>query len=86
VAASSGIATFSGLTINKVGTGYTLQLSTSGLTSAVTNAITVTSTASSSVLSATTATVAPDPVLGALVLDSPGFLDSLGLKKHARLI
>jgi uncharacterized delta-60 repeat protein len=86
VAASSGVATFSGLTINKVGTGYTLQLTTSGLTSAVTNAINVTNSASGSVLSATTLAVAPDPVLGALVLDSPGFLDSLGLKKHARLI
>ena len=33
VTASKGVATFSGLTINKVGTGYTLQVSSSGLTS-----------------------------------------------------
>ena len=37
------MATFSGLTINKVGSGYTLQLTSSGLTGATTNAITVTS-------------------------------------------
>ena len=34
VTASKGVATFSGLTINKVGSGYTLQLTSSGLTSA----------------------------------------------------
>ena len=44
VKASQGVATFSGLTINKVGSGYTLQLTSSGLTSAITNAITVTKT------------------------------------------
>ena len=32
VKASKGVATFSGLTLNKVGTGYTLQLTSSGLT------------------------------------------------------
>ena len=32
VKASNGVATFSGLTLNKVGTGYTLQLTSSGLT------------------------------------------------------
>ena len=34
VTASQGVATFSGLTINKVGTGYTLQLSSTSLTGA----------------------------------------------------
>ena len=43
VKASKGVATFSGLTLNKVGTGYTLQLTSSGLTGAITSAITVTS-------------------------------------------
>jgi uncharacterized delta-60 repeat protein len=84
--ASGGIATFSGLTINKVGSGYTLQLTSSGLTSAVTNAINVTKSSPSVVRFATTVTGAPDPVLGAFVLDSPEFLDSLGLKKRARPI
>ena len=31
VAASKGVATFSGLTLNKVGSGYTLQLTNSNL-------------------------------------------------------
>ena len=84
VKASQGVASFSGLTINKVGSGYTLQLSSSGLSSAVTNAINVTKSAPSTALSAT-GSVAPDPVLGALVFDSSGFLDSLGIKKRARL-
>ena len=35
VTASQGVATFSGLTINKAGSGYTLQVSSSGLSSAV---------------------------------------------------
>ena len=29
-------------------------------------------------------TTAPDPLLAPLVFDSPGFLDSLGLKKRTR--
>src|SRR5262249_30772521 len=41
VTAQSGVATFSGLTLNKVGTGYTLQVSTSGLTAATTNPLSV---------------------------------------------
>ena len=41
VSASQGVATFSNLTINKVGTGYTLQVSSSGLTSATSTAISV---------------------------------------------
>ena len=45
VNASKGVARFSGLTINKVGSGYTLQLTSSGLSSAVTSPITVTSSA-----------------------------------------
>jgi uncharacterized delta-60 repeat protein len=42
VKAKNGVVTFSGLTISKVGTGYTLQLSRSGLTGATTSAINVT--------------------------------------------
>ena len=93
VKASDGVATFSGLTLNKVGSGYTLALSSSGLTGATTSAITVTSTAEGSALVATAAsnvsgataeTSAPDPLLAPLVLDSPGFFESLGLKKRGR--
>ena len=40
---SSGLATFSGLTLNKVGSGYTLEASSgTALTSPVSNGITVT--------------------------------------------
>ena len=43
VSATSGIATFTGLTLNKVGSGYTLAVTNSGLTSATSTAVTVTS-------------------------------------------
>ncbi len=42
VTASSGVASFTNLTINKTGSGYTLQVSSSGLTSATSNPIKVT--------------------------------------------
>ena len=85
--ASSGIASFSGLTISKVGSGYTLQLTSNGLTGAVTNAITVTKSGDAILaLSATARITAPDALLAPLVFDSPGILDSLGLKKRARSI
>jgi len=84
LAATKGVATFSGLTLNKAGSGYTLAVSSSALTGATTSPITVTSAAAITTLSATAGTTAPDPLLAPLVLDSPGFLDSLGLKKHAR--
>jgi len=84
VKASQGVATFSGLTLNKLGTGYTLQVSSSGLSSATTSAITVTSRAAISLPMATALANAPDPLLAPLVLDSPDLWDGLGLKKHAR--
>ena len=85
VAASQGVATFSSLTINEVGTGYTLAASSSGLTAAVTSAIAVTNKkATSSAVIAPAATVAPDPLLAPLVLDSPGFLDNLGPASQTR--
>ena len=86
VKATSGVATFSGLTLNKVGTGYTLQLTSSGLTSAVTNAITVTSNSADVVLARRQKTAPPDAALAPLVLDGPGVLESLGLKKHSPLV
>ena len=47
VTASNGVATFSGLTLNKAASGYTLLVSSSGLDSATTGAITVTPAAAS---------------------------------------
>jgi len=84
VKASKGVATFSGLRLNKVGSGYTLQVSSSGLSSATTSAITVTNTAAIVLAAAAGPANAPDPLLAPLVLDSPDLLDSVGLKKHAR--
>ena len=82
VAASQGVASFSGLTINKVGSGYTLQVASSGLSSAVTNAINVTKKGVSSALAAPAGSSAPDPLLAPLVLDSPDLWAGLGLKKR----
>ena len=84
VKASKGVATFSGLTLNKVGTGYTLQVTSSGLSSSTTSAIAVTTTAADMVLSDPAPIAAPDPLLTSLVLDRSEFLDSLELKKGAR--
>ena len=42
VTASGGVATFSGLTLTKAASGYTLVATSSGLGEGVTNAITVT--------------------------------------------
>ena len=85
VKASNGVATFSGLTLNKVGTGYTLQVTSSGLSRATSSAITVTNTAAIILAAATVPANAPDPLLAPLVLDSPGLMDSVGLKKRVRL-
>jgi len=86
VAASKGVATFTGLTLNKVGSGYTLAVSSKGLTGATTNAITVTSMAAISLPGATAPANAPDPLLAPLVLDSPDLWDGLGPKKRTRPI
>ena len=42
VSASAGVATFTGLTLNKVGSGYALQVTSSGLTPATSSGIAVT--------------------------------------------
>ncbi len=42
VSANAGVAAFSGLSLNKLGVGYTIQVASPGLTSATTSAITVT--------------------------------------------
>ena len=85
VKASQGVAKFSGLTLNKVGTGYTLQLSSSGLAGAVTNAITVTKTASIIASAQSAATGSLDSLLVPLALESLDMPGSLVLKKHAHI-
>jgi hypothetical protein len=47
VTATNGVASFSGLTLNKVGTGYTLKASSGSLTAAITSGISVTPAAAS---------------------------------------
>jgi hypothetical protein len=86
VRASQGLATFTGLSLNKVGSGYTLQVSSSGLTSATTSPFNVVNSATSSPLAATTTTSPPDPSLAPLVLDSPDLWDGLRFKKRPRSI
>ncbi len=85
ILASQGVVAFSGLKINKVGSGYTLRVSSSGLSTAVTSAINVTKNGASGAIVAASAASAPDLLMAPLVLDSPGFLDSLGLKKRPSL-
>jgi hypothetical protein len=84
VKASQGLATFTGLSLNKVGSGYTLRVSSKGLTSATTSPFNVVSSATSSALAVTTTTSPPDPLLASLVLDSPDLWDGLGFKKRVR--
>jgi streptogramin lyase len=84
VKASKGVASFSGLTLNKVGTGYTLALSSSGLTGATTNSITVTSSGPDVVVRAASPIIGPDPLFAPLVFDSPDLWNGLGVKKRAR--
>jgi streptogramin lyase len=86
VAASGGVATFSGLTITKVASGYTLYVSASGPTSTTTNPFNVVSSAASSPLAATATNSPPNPLLAPLVLDSPDLWDGLGFKKRPRSI
>jgi virginiamycin B lyase len=84
VSASQGVATFSNLVINKTGSGYSLKVSSSGLSSAVTNAINVTKNGMSGGVAApsATATTTPDSFLAPLVLDSPDLWGGLRFKKH----
>ncbi len=86
VKASKGVATFSGLTISKTGSGYTLELTSSGVASAITTAINVTTSGDSVTAAATPVTSAPDPLVAPLVLDSQDLLDSLAFKKRAHSI
>ena len=84
VNASSGVATFSGLTLNKVGTGYTLQLTSGTLTAAATNAIAVTKSSQAISSPPPSGIDAPDALLAPLVLDSVDIPGSLAPKKRTR--
>jgi virginiamycin B lyase len=83
VTASQGVATFAGLTINKTGSGYTFQVTSNGLSSAVTNAINVTKNGASSAIAAPGGSTTPSPLLAPLVLDSPDLWDGLRFEKRS---
>ena len=84
VNASQGVASFSNLTINKVGTGYTLQLTSNGLTSAVTSVINVTKTATSTPAVTTAGLSTSATWFGALTAEVAGFLDRMVPRKPSR--
>jgi hypothetical protein len=89
VNASQGVASFNNLTINKVGSGYTLRVSSSGLPSATSNPINVTQNGkapSTLLASAPAGSVATDLSLAPLVLDSPDLWDGVGFKKRSRRV
>ena len=87
VAVSQGVASFTNLTINKIGSGYTLRVSSSGLTSATSNPINVTKNGkATSTLFAPAGDPATDLSLAPLVLDSPDLWDGLRFKKRRRSI
>jgi hypothetical protein len=83
---AGGVATFPGLTLTQVASGYTLYVSASGPTSTTTSPFNVVSSATSSAMAATTTTAPPNPLLASLVLDSPDLWDGLGFKKRPRRI
>jgi hypothetical protein len=89
VTASQGVASFTNLTINKIGSGYTLQVSSSGLPSTTSNAIKVSQNGkapSTLLASAPAGTTAPDLSLAPLVLDSPDLWDGVGFKRRSRRV
>jgi streptogramin lyase len=89
VTVSQGVASFTNLTINKNGSGYTLKVTSGGLTSATSNPINVTQNGKapsplSASTSAGTGAMASDLSLAPLVLDSPDLWDGLRFKKRSR--
>jgi streptogramin lyase len=85
VTASAGVASFTNLTVNKVGSGYTLRVSSSGLTSATSNPIDVTKNGKSpSTLVASATSQATDVSLAPLVLDGEDLWGGLRFKKRPR--
>ena len=87
VTVSQGVANFSNLTINKVGTGYTLRVSRSGLPSATSNPINVTKNGQARQRAVRSGReLGHGLALAPLVLDSPDLWDGLGFKKRPRSI
>ena len=88
VTASQGVATFANLTINKIGSGYTLRVSSSGLTSATSNPISVTKNGNAPTrrCSPSSGSLSTDLSPLPLVLDSPDLWDGLTFKKRSRSI
>jgi streptogramin lyase len=84
VTASQGVATFSNLTINQAGNGYTLQVSSTGLTGATSTGINVNKKGASILGSPPASSSAVDPVLGPLVVDTPDLWDGLRPRRHPR--
>src|SRR2546430_4463180 len=81
VAAVAGVATFPGLSINKVGTGYTLTASATGATGTTSAAFTITPGAATQLVftvqpSNTAAGASNTPPLHASDRDTPGDTDS----------
>ncbi len=79
VNAVAGVATFSDLSVNKTGTGYTLQATSSGLTSVTSNGFNITPAVASKLVfgvqpSNTTAGVAISPAVSVQVQDQFGNL------------
>jgi streptogramin lyase len=87
VTASQGVANFTNLTISKVGSGYMLKVSSSGLTSATSNPINVTKNGNTpGTQFAPAGSPATDLSLAPLVFDSPDLWDGLRFKKRSRSI
>jgi hypothetical protein len=84
VTVSQGVASFTNLTINKTGSGYTLQVSSGSLTPATSNPVNVTQNGKAPVrLLAPAGNPSPNLSLAPLVLDSPDLWDGLRFKKRA---
>jgi len=86
VAATGGMATFSGLTLTQVASGYTLYVSASGPISTTTTPFNVVSSSTSTALAAPSTTTTPNPLLAPLVFDSLDLWDGLRFKKRSRSI
>jgi hypothetical protein len=87
VTVSQGVASFTNLTINKTGSGYTLQVTSTGLPSATSNPINVSQNGKAPVrLLPPAGSPSPDLSLAPLVLDSPDLWDGLRFKKRPRSI
>ena len=84
VTSSGGVATFSGLTLNKLAAGYTLKVTSSGLTPAVTSGITVTSNTADVILPSPGGTGGSSALLAPLVLDGVEFPGGTWITKRTR--